>query len=157
MLAGVKVEHVNPFVVATMETFKSMVKTEAKPGKLSLVKDNKTQFDISGIIGLSGGAQGTVSLSFPKIACLKIISAFGGLKVVTIDEDVVDAVGELANIVAGAAKKHLTQYNINISLPTVVMGDNHQLTAPRNVIPMVVPFETPMGNFNLVVSFKSET
>jgi chemotaxis protein CheX len=157
MIAAVKVEHVNPFVVATMETFKSMVKSEAKPGKPTLVKDNKTQFDISGIIGLSGGAQGTVSLSFPKIACLKIVSAFGAMKAVALDEDVVDAVGELANIIAGAAKKDLAQYNINISLPTVVMGDNHQLAAPRNVIPMAVPFECALGNFNLVVSFKSET
>jgi chemotaxis protein CheX len=156
MLNGVKVEHVNPFVTATMETFKSMVKTEAKPGKPTLVKDSKSQFDISGIIGLSGGAQGTVSLSFPKLSCLKIITAFGGMKVVTIDDDVVDAVGELANIVAGAAKKHLEKYNINISLPTVVKGENHELTAPRNVIPMAVPFECPLGNFNLVVSFKSD-
>jgi chemotaxis protein CheX len=152
----IKVEHINPFVRATMETFQSMMKVEAKPGKPIIVRDKTFQFDVSGIIGLSGGAKGSISLTFPKIVALKVVSAFVGEKIVTMGDEVVDAIGELANIVAGAAKKDLAQYNITISLPTVVTGDNHDLAGSKEVRPMFVPFETPFGKFNLVVGFKSE-
>lgn len=157
MPSAVKVEHINPFVRAAMETFSSMIRTEARPGKPALKQDTKLRADVSGIIGLSGGAKGSVALSFPRITALKAVSAFGGVKVLALDETVVDAIGEIANIIAGSAKKDLSQYRINISLPTVVMGDGHELGGPKDIIPMVVPFETGLGGFNLLVSFKSET
>ena len=156
MSISIKVEHINPFIVATVETFTSMMKIEAKPGKVSLARAKGFQFDISGIIGLSGGAKGTISLTFPKITALKVVSAFVGEKMVTVDAGVIDAIGELANIVAGAAKRDLVQYKINISLPTVVVGEDHNLAGSKEVTPMFVPFETPLGSFYLVVSFKSE-
>jgi chemotaxis protein CheX len=157
MASPVKVEHLNPFIVATMETFKSMLRTEITPGKLFLLTGSKVQHDISGIIGLSGGAKGTIALSFPRITALKAVSAFIGEKIVTVDEVVKDAIGELANIVAGAAKRDLTQYKISISLPTVIVGDNHEIQGGKEVIPLGVPFESPFGKFSLIVSFKSET
>lgn len=156
MASPVKVEHINPFISATMETFRSMVRTEVTPGKIILVKSGKTLFDISGIIGLSGGARGTISLSFPKLTALKTVSGFIGEKVVTMDDTVKDAIGELANIVAGAAKKDLAQYKISISLPTVIIGDGHEVQGGKDVIPLAVPFESALGTFNLLVSFKSE-
>lgn len=156
MPAPVKVEHINPFVTATMETFKSMVKTAVTPGKISLVSTSHLKYDISGIIGLSGGAKGTVSLSFPRLTALKAVSEFIGEKQLALDDTVKDAVGELANIVAGAAKKDLTQYKISISLPSVIIGENHQVQGGKEVIPLAVPFESPLGSFHLVVGFTSE-
>ena len=155
MAVPVKVEHINPFLRATMETFQTMVKTTIQPGKISLKKEAGLHADVSGIIGLSGGAKGTVALSFPRITALKVVSEFGGMKVLALDDTVVDAIGELANIVAGAAKKELAAFKIDISLPTVVMGDNHELGGPKDIIPMLVPFESKLGSFTLIVSFKS--
>jgi chemotaxis protein CheX len=157
MSSPVRVEHINPFVVATMETFASMLSTDIKPEKVTLKKDSKLLADVSGIIGLSGGAKGSVILSFPRITALKVVSAFAGMKVVALDDVVTDAIGELANIVAGAAKRDLAQYKISISLPTVVMGSGHEVGGPKDIIPMLVPFITPFGEFSLIVSFKSES
>lgn len=156
MASPVKVEHINPFITATTETFQTMVRTKVVPGKIILVKGSNLQHDISGIIGLSGGAKGTITLSFPKLTALKTVSQFIGEKIVTMDEIVKDAVGELANIVAGAAKKDLSQFKISISLPTVVVGDGHEVQGGKEVIPLAVPFDSPLGNFSLIVSFKSE-
>jgi chemotaxis protein CheX len=153
----VKVEHINPFIRATMETFATMIKADPRPGKVALRTGKEMHSDISGIIGLSGGAQGSVALSFPRITALKVVSAFVGEKVVMMGDDVVDAIGELANIVAGSAKKDLAGFKIAISLPTVVLGDKHELTSKREVVPMVVPFESVLGGFLLTVNFKSET
>ncbi|MEO7423588.1 MAG: chemotaxis protein CheX [Fibrobacteria bacterium] len=139
-----------------METFKTMLNTKVTPGKLILVKHVKIHQDICGIIGLSGGAKGSIILTFPRITALKAVSEFIGEKVLAIDEVVKDAIGELANIVAGAAKKDLAQYKISISLPTVIIGDGHEVQGGKDVIPMAVPFESPLGLFHLIVSFKSE-
>jgi chemotaxis protein CheX len=156
MTSPVKVEHINPFVTATVETFQTMMKTKVVPGKIVLIKGAALRHDISGIIGLSGGARGTITLSFPKITALKAVSAFIGEKIVTMDEVVKDAIGELANIVAGAAKRDLVQYKIGISLPTVVVGEGHEVQGGKDVLPLAVPFESPLGSFSLIVSFKSE-
>lgn len=157
MAGGIKAEHINPFLRSTKETFLSMVKVDARAGKIALKLDDKFYADVSGIIGLSGGAKGSVALSFPRITALKVVTAFGGVKVMSLDETVVDAIGELANIIAGAAKRDLARYRINISLPTVVVGTHHELGGPSDIRPMVVPFESPLGPFNLIVSFRSES
>ena len=75
MAHSLKVEHINPFIRATVETLKLMAQTEAKAGAVALAPENLTRFDVSGVIGLSGGARGTVVLGFPRISALKIVSA----------------------------------------------------------------------------------
>jgi chemotaxis protein CheX len=156
MAAQIKVEHINPFIQATAQTFATMVKCEIKPGKMQLRTGDTMHHDVSGIIGLSGGAKGSVALSFPRITALKVVSAFIGDKVLQLDKDALDAVGELANIVAGSAKQDLSQYKIMISLPTVITGNNHTLNSPSDAPELIVPFETPHGKFDLLVCFKSE-
>jgi chemotaxis protein CheX len=151
----VKVEHVNPFVTSTMETFSKMVGIEAKPGKLQIKKGSGSDYDITGIIGLSGGAKGMVAMSFPAASAIAITNKFVGMSARSLDKDVVDAIGELANIVAGYAKRGLSEFNISISLPSVILGTGHQVMEPKDVFSFIVPFETPMGGFHLAVSLKS--
>jgi len=57
--------------------------------------------------------------------------------------------------VAGYAKKGLVEFNITISLPSVITGSNHQIVEPKDVFSFIVPFETQLGNFHLAVSLKS--
>ncbi|MDB5048410.1 MAG: putative Chemotaxis protein CheX [Fibrobacteres bacterium] len=66
-----------------------------------------------------------------------------------------DAIGELANIVAGAAKKDLSRFKIKISLPTVIAGENHSISGSEDASGMVIPFTYPEGGFDLTVCFKS--
>lgn len=151
---SIKAEHVNPFIVATMETFASMVRVKVAPGKVKLKAGDPLSYDISGIIGLSGGAKGSVAISFPRDTAYAMVRAFSGNPEVA-EAGVIDAVGELANIIAGAAKKDLSQHNISISLPTVVTGKDHGINGPVDTVNMVVPFESEHGRFDLAISFKS--
>ncbi|MDB5103442.1 MAG: chemotaxis protein [Fibrobacteres bacterium] len=151
----IKVEHINPFVTSTIETFAKMVGVEAKPGKLMVKKGNKEDYDISGIIGISGGAKGMVALSFPKSTALRVTNKFVGTAYEEMNADTIDAIGELANIVVGYAKKGLSEFNVLISLPSVITGTNHQIMEPKDVFSFIVPFETPLGGFHLLVSLKA--
>ncbi len=150
----IKVEHVNPFLKATIETFSSMVSMKITPGKIKLKADSEITYDVSGIIGLGGGAKGSVALSFPRMVALSVVRAFTGEKVIS-SSGLVDAIGELANIIAGAAKRDLTQYKILISLPTVIQGDKHSIAGPVDALNMIVPFTCEAGRFDLGICFKS--
>ena len=151
----IKAEHINPFIRATVDTLAKMANLTATPGKVALKDGSENlSYDVSGIIGLSGGAKGSVGLSFPRLTALALTRAFSGEKAVSTNM-MVDAVGELANIVAGAAKRDLTQYQIQISLPTVILGENHAVNGPLDAGSMIVPFESPAGRFDLAVCFKS--
>lgn len=66
-----------------------------------------------------------------------------------IDDDVVDAIGELTNMVAGVAKAELEEYELSASLPNVITGDQHEIHFPSNVTPICVHFETDWGPLTL--------
>jgi chemotaxis protein CheX len=152
---NVNVQHINPFIRATMETWKSMLFCEAKPGKVQLKESSNIIHDISGIIGISGGAKGAVSLSFEKQTAFKVVSKFIGEEINEMNEDIVDAIGELANIIAGAAKKELSEFNISISLPTVITGKGHSVNEAKDVLSMIIPFTFDNSTFELGVALKS--
>lgn len=152
----VKVEHVNPFVLATMEMFQKMMAMEAVPGKLTLKKETHTIHDISGVIGLTGGAKGSVAISFPKDVAIKAANKFMESDCKDLNDEVASAVGEFANIIAGKAKQSLEQFKIQISLPSVIMGPAHRIMEPKDALSFVIPFKCELGLFELVVSLKSQ-
>ncbi len=143
------------FVSSTQNTFETMLKIKLQPGKPQQKAGSFPSYDISGIIGLSGDAIGSVSLSFPKSVALNAVAALLGTEVKTITAEVVDAVGELTNIVAGSAKVLLVPLRLSISLPSVVVGVNHQLAASQGVETVVVPFVSDLGHLALEISLKA--
>jgi len=150
-----KVEYINPFIISTIDTFKLMIKIDVKPDKPLLKQGNEPLYDISGIIGLSGNAQGSISLSFPKIVALKTISAMIGSEIKIIGPEITDGIGELVNIIAGNAKQHLTEYHLNISLPNVIVGKDHYVSSPSGIPTIIVPFKCEFGDFAMEVSLKT--
>ena len=131
-----------------------MLQTQIKPGKPEIKKQPSPTYDVSGVIGVSGEATGSITLSFPKLVALKVVSKFIETEIKIIGADVTDAVGELTNIIAGSAKKDLKNFRVAISLPKVVIGKNHSVNSPKNTEDILIPFDSPFGNFNLEVSLK---
>ena len=151
-----KVAYINPFIEATRSVFRSMMQTDPVPGKPFLLDplNDEFAFDISGIIGLSGETTGAVVISFPKLCALRAVSRFAGMEVKIFDQMVVDAIGELINIIAGNAKKDLSDFKLTISLPSVVTGHLHKLNWPSGVPVVSIPFTSDLGNFSISVSLR---
>jgi len=147
-------EHVTPFIEPVVRTFETMVGESARPGEPKLKTVPFPICDISGAIGFSGGARGVVCLAFPMEVALGVVSRMLGSPVEADGEEVVDAVGELANIVAGYAKKNLVEYCLSISLPNVVVGPNHTLSVPKDTEAVIVPFTCRSGSFTMEVALK---
>ena len=148
-------EYINPFIASLSNAFQTMLGCEVERGAITLKSNTSPKHEVSGIIGLSGKAVGTVVLSLSESVALKAASTMLMCEVNEINEDVVDAVGELTNMVAGAAKAELEEYELAVSLPNVITGRDHEVRFPSNVQPICVPFKTQWGSLALEVGLAS--
>jgi chemotaxis protein CheX len=67
--------------------------------------------------------------------------------------DFTDAVGELANMIAGGAKKHLGNA-ASITVPSVIIGKGHQIARLSDVPCLVIPCTTAAGDFAVEINIK---
>lgn len=146
-----KAEYVNPFIASLGTVFRTMLQCEVKRGSVHLKDRCSPNYPISGVIGLSGLAVGTVVLSMSEQVAKKAASTMLMADCQEINADVLDAVGELTNMVAGRAKSQLEELQLSVSLPNIITGQDHEVRFPSNVIPLCVPFETPWGPLTLEV------
>ena len=143
-------EHINPFLSSLASTMQTMLGCSLERGKLTLKSNHVTMHDYSGVIGLSGKAVGTVVISLSKEMAVKATCKLLEVEESEITpEDITDAVGELANVVAGGAKAQLEEYEMSASLPTVITGPGHEVMFPSSVTPLVAPYESAWGSLTL--------
>lgn len=143
----VNVEFINPFIDATRNVFTTMCNIDCKRKKLFLKDDHKMLGDISGVMGLTGAATGSVVISMPgKLACQVVGNMLQMEPEDELSSDVCDGVGEVINMVAGQAKAMLvkTKYHFTISIPSVVKGQGHEISHKKGTPNIVVLFETDL-------------
>jgi chemotaxis protein CheX len=148
-----RVEFINPFITSLCNAFRTMLDCDVEREPITLKDSHVPKYPVSGVVGLSGNAVGTVVLSLSESVALKAASVMLMAEATSLDADVIDAVGELANMVAGAAKAELEEYHLMVSLPNVITGANHEVRFPSNVRPICVPFKTEWGPLALEVGF----
>ena len=79
------------------------------------------------MVGFSGRVAGLLSIFCSQQLALKVTGQFWGTPVDAVNAQVRDALGELANIIAGRLKKLLEEIvpeAIHLSIPTVIEGTN---------------------------------
>ena len=153
MSLAIRVEFINPFIVAVTKTLETMVGCRVTRGAPQLKKNPQSLYPISGIIGLSGVVAGTVVLTMSKELALKCASVMLMDEYKEFNADVFDAVGELTNVVAGNAKAQLEEYKLSLSLPNVINGNETELHFPDNCQPISVPFTTEFGPLAVEIGF----
>jgi chemotaxis protein CheX len=143
------------FVASTQQVFSTMLSlsvTAGKPYTVSAVP--RFENEVSGIIGMSGDLQGMVVLSFPTATAKGAIQAFTGMEMDPASADFADAVGELVNMISGAAKAKFEGKNVSISCPSVVIGKGHRVQQPSDAVCITIPFTCPAGEFSVEVAIK---
>ena len=146
-----KVEYINPFVVSTQHVFATMLDCEISRDQPFLKEQPEPHHEVNSIIELSGKAIGTVVLSLDRAVALKAASVMLKSQVTEVDDVVVDAVGELVNIIAGGAKAKLEQFALSVSLPHVSVGKQPLECFPAQSKPICIPFECPWGGVMIEV------
>jgi chemotaxis protein CheX len=147
-------ELIASFVKSTADVLATMANIKVAIGKPTFKSDPATLYEVSGIIGFSGAFKGSMVLSFQKRTALAVVTAFAGTPIQENSADFADAIGELANMVAGAAKSAFGP-GTAISVPSVVMGAGHCVAALHDVPCVVIPCKTASGDFAVEVNIKA--
>ncbi|KPA13446.1 Chemotaxis protein CheX [Candidatus Magnetomorum sp. HK-1] len=147
---------INPFVKATVKVMETMAFTRPKPHQPFLKQNNVAKGDVSSIIGLSGESKGTVAITFTESCILSITSNMFGEKMTQLDDEVMDAVGEIGNMISGQARQELEDKGkvLYAAIPTMIKGKDHTISHKTTAPVMAVPFETEYGDFTIEVCFE---
>jgi len=147
---------INPFINATLNVLQTMAFVVCKPGKPYLKKDDMARGDVTGVIGITGEANGSVSVTFDERSILKIVSNMFGEEMTELDGEIADAVGELTNMISGQARKELEEGGkiYEAAIPSVVTGKNHCITHITHGPKVAIPFTMDEGSFTIEVSFE---
>jgi chemotaxis protein CheX len=156
------VNFINPFLVSTKEVFDTMVHLPITLGKPYLRRDTESKYDVSTAIGISGAVTGSAILSFPQDVAVAVASGLAGSPFKNLDQDCIDALGEVANMIAGSAKGRLPGGQNKLSLPNVVLGQ-HRVAMPSGVPIIVIPCEVQIPserrpvvkNFIIEIAFRA--
>jgi chemotaxis protein CheX len=149
----IDVKLILPFINSVRSVFATMVKVTTEVEKPRLKMQPAPSYDVSSIIGFSGQIVGSVVVSFQREAAESLASAFAGSPMKLADSDFPDAIGELANMIAGGAKTQLGSL-ASITVPNVVIGSGHVIARLSDVPCIVIPCKTPVGNFAVEVNIK---
>ncbi len=143
-------ELINPFVTSTINVIQTMAQFQVTPGKPYVKTDNLSSGVVSGIIGLAGDKYaGNMVVSFDEGSVLSIVSKMLMEEFKEVSNDVVDAVGEMTNMICGGAKGLLAEKGMKFDMATPVMvkGEKMRLTQLGGAPVLVVPFEIETGKF----------
>jgi chemotaxis protein CheX len=129
---------------ATLEVFATMLGADATPQAHYCEQCAPAPGDgVVSLVGLAGpwGGTGGVYCS-AEFAC-KMCSHMLMMEATSVNDEVLDAVGELTNMIIGNFKTQIESHvgPLGLSIPTVIYGRNFTTRSPNSDKWLVVPFE----------------
>ena len=145
-----------PLIDAATTVLETMAFTPVHAGQPYVKEDSIARGDVSGIVGLTGEARGTLSVSFTEESILQVVSSMLGEKIEEMNEDIRDAVGEITNMISGQSRRMLEEKGrlVEAAIPTVIMGKNHSIAHMTTQSVMAIPFLTDHGEFTIEICFE---
>jgi chemotaxis protein CheX len=151
---------VNAYLQAVQNVFKTMLQLDIMMGKPLLKKDGHTSGEVTGVIGFAGDKHGAFSLAFSRKGALFAYKKIVDEDLPEITADVVDAIGELTNIISGQTRVQIERlgYKLSAALPTVVVGNNVAINfiTKLPIISLPFTFETASETERLFLDFSFE-
>jgi len=138
---------------ATSDVFRTMMNLKVEPGEVLVEKAQMRKAEVIGSIGVAGFLSGSISLFMPRdlassaSAAMLMLDEGSELE----DEELVDAIGELTNMVGGNIKTELFQKTplFDISVPSVYIGDDLQRRSVSDDLCFLVPFKVAGMEFSV--------
>jgi chemotaxis protein CheX len=151
---------VNAYLFAVQNVFKTMLGVQIAMGKPSLKTNRLTSAEVTGVLGFAGDKKGTFSLAFTQKSAVYIYRTMVGEEHDSITPEVVDAIGEITNIISGQFRVEIEKlgYKLSAGLPTVIVGHNVEINFITKVPVISLPFtfaiEGEEGHLYLEFSFE---
>ncbi|MDY0191587.1 MAG: chemotaxis protein CheX [Desulfuromonas sp.] len=142
---------------STQAVFDSMLMIPITTGAILSEKVYTFQTSISGMLGFAGDVQGMLTIHCPQNVAFTITTALLGVDIDTVDDDVKDTIGELANMVLGGIKDGFVEQGIqiNLAIPTVLAGRSYRISGMDDASWTTVPFHLNEGDFLVELKLKT--
>jgi chemotaxis protein CheX len=143
-----RADFINPFITSTIRVISTMSSLQPVAQRPRLKQDLRVYADVTGLIGLMGeGVEGTLAISFEAPCILRVVSNMLGAEVKTLNHQIEDAVGELTNMISGAARADLEArgYSFRLAVPSVITRTGQRFATTLRSPVVQVPFQTDFG------------
>ncbi|BCO08558.1 chemotaxis protein CheX [Desulfolithobacter dissulfuricans] len=144
-------EIADKMIEATVEIFTTMVMMDVSVAGEPKQELGQLKNTITGMVGLAGTYKGVLAVHIPSHVALAITSSFLGMDVDEMNEDVQDAIGEIANMLGGNVKTTLSDSgkDIQLSLPSTISGEEYSFISQNQGEKVIIPFQAPDGVFHV--------
>ncbi len=139
---------------ATVEVFSMMLGVDVSQCSARRQEEANSIGDgVVSLIGLAGPWVGTGSVICSAPFACRVSEALVGLKAATVDHDVLDAFGEVTNMIVGNVKTRLEELAgpLGLSIPTVVYGRNFAARTMGSTSWTVVRFQCEDETFEVQI------
>ncbi len=143
----------------TQEVFTTMLMVELVSGDPIEGKGGDVEANITSMLGLGKDIRGMLAVHCPANVAKDITGTFLGMEVEELDEDVKDAIGEIANMVAGNLKVSFKEngQDIELAIPTTVVGDSFRTGGMPGATRVAVPFTMNGSTFLIELKYMVAT
>ncbi len=137
---------------ATEDVFQTMLMVPIEPEPSFHEQAASQSFDgVIAFVGLAGpwAGSGRIACS-PALAC-RISGALLSCEFAAVTEEVLDAIGEITNMIVGGIKTALEEElgPMGLSIPTVIFGRNYQTRASGATNWIVAPYRCESESFDV--------
>ncbi len=138
-----KVEYINPFVMASFSVLEMVLGHKPTKGQLSMRPNVFTSQQCNVITGVAGKVEGQVIYGMSLMTADKVASTMLGQPIRTFDQLAASAIAELGNMITGNAAALLAEkgYTCDISPPSIIRGSNVKISTvntPALVVPILL-------------------
>ncbi len=128
---------------ATQSVFSTMLGLEAIPGPARVSQSGVgASHGVAALVGMAGTWIGTGSVDCSAAMACRIAGAMMGSDYQSVNDDVLDAMGEVGNMIVGNVKSSVEALvgPMDLSIPTVVYGQNFTTRSQKRDQWTIVPF-----------------
>ncbi len=133
----------NPFIVGAKHVFKTMAGIDLDDKEPFGKDSRKTTADVTGVIGFTGDRRGTMAFSTSTSGAVAIYAKLMNEQFKEITPEVIDAMGELTNIISGQARLELEKESLHLiaHVPMVFVGKNIEISYITRGAITCIPFQ----------------
>ncbi len=147
-----EVDLISSIVKATTSVVEVMAFLKPEIGEPYTKQRGTPSGDVTGVVGITGGGHaGSVAVSFSEQCIKGLVSSMLGEEISDLGPELLDAVGELTNMISGAARAEMSSAGLDLDagVPAVICGHAHILSHASDKPVTVVPFRTKHGPFSV--------
>lgn len=154
-----KAEYLNPFINAATSVLRQFIPDiDINRGEIDIIDQPGHPRTVATYIGISGDLEGRVMYEMNRSTAVGIAEVMNGEELPGLNDLTRSTIQELGNIISGNASQELKQgfdgLTINITPPSLIIGENTEITDSVSDRFISVPLDTNYGEVVINLSVR---